>query len=238
MTLSRRKILSLIGGGAILSAAVPATGFVLTRTPHKALQPWALAGNYDDPRMNAMSYALLAPNPHNRQPWLAELIGKNQVDIYRDPQRDLPVTDPFARQLTIGMGCFLELMEMAAEGLGFTVSTALFPDGEEGPVARCRFTPAQPKLDPLFAYVANRRSHKEGFKAKAVGDERAERLSSYARVFNKGAEVDILKRIAHDAWIAEATTPAAWQESIDLLRIGKAEINSNPDGINVGGPML
>ena len=36
----------------------------------------------------------------------------------------------------------------------------------------------------------------------------------------------------------EATTADAWQESIDLLRIGKAEINAMPDGIDAGGPFL
>ena len=47
-----------------------------------------------------------------------------------------------------------------------------------------------------------------------------------------------MREIAQGAWLAEASTPPAWQESIDLLRIGKSEINASPDGIHVGGPML
>ena len=65
MPLTRRKTLALIGGGTIL-AATGAAGFAVTRTPHQALAPWAAAGRYDDPLMRALSYAILAPNPHPR----------------------------------------------------------------------------------------------------------------------------------------------------------------------------
>ena len=68
MTYSRRKTLGLIGGGTIVAATGGIAVFAKTRTPTKALAPWDMAGNYDDPRLRALSYALLAPNPHNRQP--------------------------------------------------------------------------------------------------------------------------------------------------------------------------
>ncbi len=238
MTLSRRKMLGLIGGGTILAATGGAAAFVTTRTPQAALAPWEAAGGYADPRLRALSYALLAPNPHNRQPWEAELIGGAEVAIWRDPARDLPVTDPFARQLTIGMGCFLELMDLAAAHEGIAVETVLYPEGEAGPVARCRFVPGAAEPDPLFAQALLRRSHKEAFAERTVGPEAAP-LEAHAQVFRGGSEAaETLRRLAHDAWIAEAETPAAWQESVDLLRIGKAEINAQPDGIDVGGPMM
>ena len=237
MTLSRRKMLGLIGGGTILAAAGGTAAFVTTRTPNAALAPWDAAGSYADPRMRALSYALLAPNPHNRQPWEAELIGETEVAIWRDPARDLPVTDPFGRQLTIGMGCFLELMDMAAAEEGITVETVLFPDGEDGPVALCTFDPGGAMPNPLFAHAMSRRSHKESFDDRTVGAEAAP-LEAHAQVFLGGSEVDVLRRLAHDAWMAEARSPPAWQESVDLIRIGKAEINAQPDGIDVGGPMM
>ncbi|MEM7488111.1 MAG: twin-arginine translocation pathway signal protein, partial [Pseudomonadota bacterium] len=128
--LSRRKTLALIGGGTILAATASAGTFLTTRTPRAALAPWDAAGGYADPRMSALSYALLAPNPHNRQPWEAELTGADGITLWRDPARNLPVTDPFDRQLTIGMGCFLELCRMAAAARGFATETVLFPEGE------------------------------------------------------------------------------------------------------------
>ncbi len=238
MTVSRRKVLSLIGGGAVLAVAVPSIGFLSTRTPTEALKPWDLAGQYNDPRLYALSYALLAPNPHNRQPWEAELIGEGGVAIYRDKTRNLPVTDPLDRQLTIGMGCFLELMDMAAAQKGFEVQTELYPQGEQGPVALCNFVSSTAKPNPLFAHVLQRRSHKETFDGTPVTANAATSLNEHADLFLEGNDRDNLRQLAQDAWLAEVNTPDAWKESIDLLRIGKAEINANPDGIDVGGPLM
>lgn len=238
MPMSRRSTLALIGGGVVLAATVPAVGFIATRSPDAAFAPWDRAGTYSDPRMRALSYALLAPNPHNRQPWLAELVGTDGVTLYRDLNRLLPVTDPLSRQLTIGMGCFLELMEMAAAHEGFGVTTTLFPSGENGPTAVCKFTPGAGRPNPLFNHVLNRRTHKGPFEARAIAADTVIRLSAYADVFTQGEVLADLRRIAHDAWMTEARTPNAWQESVDLLRIGKSEINANPDGIPLSGAMI
>ena len=238
MTFSRRKTLGLIGGGTIAAATGGIGVFAGTRTPTKALAPWDLAGGYDDPRLRAMSYALLAPNPHNRQPWEADLIGEDTVAIWRDPSRNLPVTDPFARQLTIGMGCFLDLMRMAAAQERYGIDQTLFPEGETGPVAICRFVPDAAAPDPLFAHVMARRTHKEVFEDRTLDDSARAAVTPYVSVLAEGPEAGPLRKIATEAWLIEAATPDAWKESIDLLRIGKAEINANPDGIDLGGPLF
>ncbi len=66
------------------------------------------------------------------KPWEAGLQGKDRLSIYRDKTRNLPVTDPHSRQLTIGMGCFLDLMDMAAAQVGIGVETTLYPQDEDG----------------------------------------------------------------------------------------------------------
>ncbi|MBV2358436.1 twin-arginine translocation pathway signal protein [Thalassococcus sp. CAU 1522] len=238
MTYSRRKTLGLIGGGTVLAATAGLGAFAASRTPARALAPWDMAGGYGDPRMNALSYALLAPNPHNRQPWQAELRGDDMVAIWRDPSRNLPVTDPFARQLTIGMGCFLDLMRMAAAQDRIGIEQTLFPEGESGPVALCRFVPDRAQPDPLFAHAMARRSHKDAFDPQPVTPAAAAPLAAYAEVFTGGDDADTLRSLAVEAWLVEASTQPAWQESIDLLRIGKAEINARPDGIDAGGVQL
>jgi hypothetical protein len=237
MALTRRKTLALIGGGTVFAATAGAAGFLLTRTPKAALAPWDMAGTPDDARLWALSYGLLAPNPHNRQPWEVELQGDDRFLVWRDPARDLPVTDPFARQLTIGMGCFLDLTRMAAAEAGLTMETEVYPDGEEGPVAQCRLLDgADP--DPLFTHVLDRRSHKEGFDTTPVTEAASESLSPFATVYLGGKTTEALRKIAIEAWLTEMNTPAALQESVDLLRIGKAEINAQPDGIDLGGPLM
>lgn len=233
---TRRQTLALLGGGAVV-AATAATGFLATRTPTRALAPWGQAGAYDDARLNALSFALLAPTPHNLQPWLAELEGADTVILHRDPERALPHTDPFDRQIMIGMGCFLELLRMAAAEAGAATALTLFPEGPDGPVARVTFTEGGTP-DPLFAHVMTRRSCKEPFELTPVPASDVAALAPFAQILTEPAEVEALRRITWEAWKIEAFTPRTWKESVDLLRIGKAEIEASPDGIDLSGLMF
>ena len=237
MTVSRRGVLGLIGGGTIVAAGGGAGVFALTRTPEKALAPWTAAGHYTDPRKRALSYAILAPNPHNRQPWLVDLRRPDTVVLYRDQERDLPHTDPYARQLTIGLGCFLELMTIAAGETGHGVDLDLFPEGETGLVAVARFRSGG-RRDPLFAQVMRRRSCKEPFAMKPVSSSTVAKLSPLATLITDAERVKEIRALTWAAWQTEIYTHRTMKESVDLMRFGKSEINANPDGIDLGGPFL
>ncbi|HIP79420.1 MAG TPA: twin-arginine translocation pathway signal protein [Kiloniellaceae bacterium] len=250
--MKRRKFLLVAGGGVILAAGA-AGGYVSTRTPDRALQPWKEAGAlYAEPRRKALSYAILAPNPHNRQPWLVDLSTADQVVLYVDPARLLPHTDPYGRQIIIGLGCFLELLQMAAGADGYRVELALFPEGEntttldERPVAVARFVEdGSLTADPLFAQVLERRSLKEPYDLSRLvtrdsldAVEAAATRGSTVGSTNEPAEVEVLRRLTHAALALEIETPRTYKESVDLFRIGKAEIEANPDGIDFSGPMF
>ncbi len=237
MTLSRRRAIALIGGGTVLAATAGAAGFLATRTPYKALAPWDAAGQYDDARMRALSFALLAPNPHNLQPWLVEFEASDALILHHDPNRHLPHTDPFDRQITIGLGCFLEQMVIAASADGYDVDLSLYPDGEDGPIAHAGFrTGAQ--IDPLAEHILNRRSCKEPFADDLVEAEKADALAPYANIITDAPAVAEVRDLTLAAWRTEAFTPRTMQESVDLMRFGKSEINATPDGIDLGGPFL
>ncbi|KAB7615398.1 twin-arginine translocation pathway signal protein [Amylibacter sp. SFDW26] len=237
MTLSRRKALTLIGGGTIFAAGTAAAGFLGTRTPHKALAPWQMAGGYKDIRKWALSYALLAPNAHNRQPWLIGLEGDDKVIIWRDKDRELPETDPFHRQLVISFGCFLEQMRIAAAERNTAVNLDIYPEGENGPVAVATFGGAtQP--DPLFAAILDRRTCREPYENRPVENTLARELEAYAKIHSHPDIVSKIKDITIQAWHIEAHHPETYRESVDLMRFGKSEMNANPDGISIGGPFL
>lgn len=251
MTLSRRKMIFLVGGGAVLAAG-GAFGFAATRSPRTAFLPWTRAGRHDDPRQRALSWALLAPNPHNRQPWLADLSEPGIITLYADPARMLPETDPFNRQITIGLGCFLELLRMAAAEDGHRAETVLFPQGsdpaalDQRPVARITLT-QDPTVarDPLFAQVPTRRSNKEPFDlSRPVPPDMLTQLAASVRGPARfGGSVDVAdietwRALTRDALRIEVETPRTFQESVDLFRIGHAEVDANPDGIDFTGPLF
>ncbi|MDX8347515.1 twin-arginine translocation pathway signal protein [Cognatiyoonia sp. IB215446] len=250
--MQRRKFLSLAGGGVVL-AATATFGTIATRQPTNALAPWGDAGAlYQEPRRRALSYAILAPNPHNQQPWLVDLSIPDKVVLHVNRTRLLPHTDPLNRQITIGLGCFLELMVMAAAEDGYAVDLEVFPEGaditalDDRPVAIATFRQESGTTpDPLFAHVMQRRSNKEPFDTtRKVEPETLAAIQTAARHGSRIAGdvsdsgIAALRKITTDALIVEIETPHAFKESVDLFRIGKAEIEANPDGIDFSGPMF
>jgi len=247
MTLSRRKTITFIGGGTIL-AAVGTVSWEVTRPLQTALLPWDRAGQYEDPRMRALSWAILAPNSHNMQPWKVDLSTTDQAVLYPDLERMLPETDPFNRQITVSLGCFLELLRMAALEDGLAVDSDLFPEGSdpEGldgrPVAICRFRSTTEPSDPLFAYAPIRRSNKEIYDiSRPVPGEVLARIANAAQRTNVGytadpVEVADLVDLTTRAMAIEIDTPRTFGESIDLFRIGRREVDANPDGLEFHGP--
>lgn len=253
MSVTRRNVLRIAGSSAVIMAA-GAGSFLATREPEAALAAWtADPARYADPRMRMLSYAILAPNPHNRQPWLVGLERPNEITLYCDPQRLLPETDPFGRQIVIGLGCFLELLRMAAAEEDMGAEVVPFPEGEPDgldsldatPIARARLTVGTARPDPLFRFVLQRRSNKEPFDpSRPVPAAVLDSLkivagkSPAAAVNGDSAFVQTLRDLTWQAHLKEMMTRRTLMESVDLMRIGKAEINANPDGIDLGGPML
>lgn len=250
MNYSRRKTLKLIGGGMILAAATG--GYAVTRTPKAALAPWAAAGGYTEPRMKALSYAILAPNPHNRQPWVVDLNTDDQVTLYVDQTRLLPHTDPFSRQIVAGLGCFLEVMALAAAQDGYDLRIDAFPDGEDATgldarrVAVAHFDKRAGVAEPiLFDQILHRRSLKDPYDIDMPVDD--ETMSTLLSVVARGAEVggsndtalvSDLRELTVQAFEVEFRTPRTYKESVDLFRIGHQAVDASPDGLDFTGPFF
>lgn len=249
---SRRGVLTLIGGGVVLAAAAGAGGFYLASQPsQKARAAWREAGTPEGRRERFLSYALLAPNPHNRQPWRVRLDGEDGLTLFCDLDRRLPETDPFDRQITIGCGAFLEVLSLAAAAEGVSMEAVAFPDGEPQPrldarpVASVRFTDTGRAKDPLFDHVLTRVTNREP-NTKRMPDPadidlvlRAGTAEGVACSGAMGAaEVAQMRDLAWRGFERESLTASAHGESVNLMRIGKAEVETHRDGICLDGPMM
>lgn len=205
-----------------------------------------------DVRRWALAHAILAPNPHNKQPWLVQLAGADTILLRPDLSRLLPETDPFDRQIVVGCGAFLELLAMAAAERGFRADIDLWPEGEPQPrldgrpVARVRLVrdPIAAK-HPLFAQVGARRTNRLEYDgARPVADAALAALAPAARPgVAVGATVDparlaALRSIVRRGYRVEGEAPGPYRENVEAMRIGAAEIAQHRDGINLEGPVI
>ncbi len=253
--MKRRNFLKIAGSSSVILAAAGAgfATFAGTRTPHAALQPWHSAGSdYSDPMRKALSYAILAPNPHNRQPWIVDLKGDTEAILTCDLQRLLPATDPFSRQIVIGLGAFLELFTLAAGHHGHRAQITLFPQGEsqaqldDRPIAHLKLIKdPQVVKDPLFAQVLNRHTNRTAYDtSRDINQDTLAKITAAAGTdvsagsIGTGPQLQKLRILTQQALRDEILDPPAFQESIDLMRIGRREIEASPDGISLGGAFL
>ena len=243
---SRRVVLGAGMGGLALVGA----GGVwrVTRSPQSAYGPWNIAPEpLADIRLDAFRHAILAPNPHNRQPWLIRLAGEDAAEISCDLNKRLPVTDPYDRQITIGFGTFLETARIAATKRGFRMEIEPFPNSEaqpkldSGPVARVRFiADATAPIDALCDVITQRRSNKEEYDlSRPVAEEHLEEVVRDGGDFISDVQpVEQMRAQIQEAILAEMRNHDAHMESVRLMRIGHAEVDASPDGIDLSGPMI
>jgi nitroreductase len=98
------------------------------------LAPWSIsADNYpadsyaSDQLEFLLQYALLAPSPHNTQPWLFR-INTTDAELYLDRRRLLPVVDPEAREMVLSCGAALSNLRIATEYFSHSFQVEILPD--------------------------------------------------------------------------------------------------------------
>lgn len=247
---TRRGVLELLAGAAPVLAGC---GGGPSTDPAAA---WRAPGaGESDPRRFALAHAILAPNPHNRQPWLVAMSGQDEILFWPDLERLLPRTDPPNRQIVLGCGAFLELLDLAARETGRRAEVSLWPEGEPQqvldarPVAHIRLladADAGVARDPLFAQIVRRRTNRTPYdldRAPSPADLEAVAAVTRGPVVQAGAETDPEKvaqliEIAWEGWRIEDRTTATHMESTRLMQIGAEEIARHRDGIALQGPFI
>jgi hypothetical protein len=206
-----------------------------------------------DPRRFALAHAILAPNPHNTQPWLVDLDDTNGMTLYCDLGRRLDFTDPNDRQITIGCGAFLELYRIAASQLGQRAQITLFPEGapvgrlDERPLAHVTLT-AQDNAapDPLASYVTARRTNRNLYDAeRAPADTLLLRAAGQVAGFMGAVRwaveperVAVIRDLVWRAFEREMNTEGAQRETYRWLRFGHDAVAQHRDGLAIEGPLI
>ena len=242
---SRRNVLALL-------AAAPFAGACAADLPDP-IAGWRSPGAGEaDPRRFALAHAILAPNPHNTQAWAVELRGDDEMLLYCDLDRRLPFTDPPNRQITIGLGCFIETYRLALTSLGYAPTIEPFPEGApEGlldtrPVARVRLDPRAETntADPLFASIIARRTNRNDYEStrtptdSVLGDVATAAVSNILRAtfLTEPAQVAAIRDLVWRAFDREMRTEGAQRETYRWLRFGAEERARHRDGLYIDVP--
>lgn len=250
---SRRQFIRLLGGGMVLAASAAASGCSST-LPDLAVTPWQNPAAENDLRRFMLAHALLAPNPHNRQPWIADLSEPGRIHLVCDGERLLPETDPFGRQILVGCGAFVELAVIAAAQRGCSVSVDAFPRGAPAAgelprgtrVATLTLgTPGSAQADPLFAQIVRRHTNKTAYAndrplpaaLPTAWVDTARAFSLRANVVVGDAAMAPIRRVTRESYEIECLTPRTWLESARLMRIGPEAIATHRDGISINAVM-
>lgn len=247
--MNRRNFIKIIGVGA---GSVALSSNLISCDSSATVDDYGWKGpekSIGDIRMQVLAYAILCPNPHNKQPWIVRLTGPTSFSLYVDPERLLPETDPIHRQIHIGQGTFLETLAIAASGLGYKANINYFPEGMYGnselinkPVAAIELIQeAGINKDPLFDYLLQRHSNKSEYDNYQLTQNELETLrkahlqqSDYTLTFVDSPEGKAtLVNTLTTAMQIEVGNRQRDMETIEMFRFNDKEARTFRDGFGV-----
>jgi hypothetical protein len=248
--MQRRSFIRLAGGGVIAAATAITVSGCSDAYPPQALEAWQGPGMQTDLRRWAVAHAILAPNSHNRQPWLVDLREPDTITLHVDRERMLPMTDPWFRQIVVSQGTFIESLVLAMRERGQEARVQLFPQGEfmprlvdDRPVARITWTPSESPAakDPLFAQLLRRHTAKVDYDTsrpvlpQTLGALQTSLTDPGVRfgATLDPARLEALRTLCWESARVELLTPRTVMESVHLTRVGPDEIGRHRDGISV-----
>src|SRR5512135_907697 len=110
-----------------------------------------------------LQWAVLAPSRHNTQPWLFEIEG-DELLVFSDASRALPVADPDGRQLVMSCGAAAVNLRLAAAHFGLATSTEIVPrHRRDGLLARVRLEERRattPDAEEMYQAIPRRRTNR------------------------------------------------------------------------------
>ena len=198
-----------------------------------------------DIRFRVLNSAILAPSPHNTQPWRVAFRGEERIVLSIDHTRLIPGCDPIGRQAFISAGAFLENLDLAAKSGGFRADIDLFPWGwpdartvAEDPVAHVDLIEdRRVDCDPLFLKIPLRHTNRRRFEGKKVPLEAAGELTAaydFSLVpLGFSHDDDLIRSVADLAAKAmeiELADRERVRETLRYFRFTDREVRSSSDG--------
>ncbi|HWS30542.1 MAG TPA: hypothetical protein VN512_10600 [Clostridia bacterium] len=221
------------------------------------MEPWSknYATKYSDPRVRLVADGLLAASSHNMQPWEIKLDNTDPMVfyLYADSSRMTEEVDPYARQMMISQGTFLEYAAIAGEEEGWNTEIDLFPDGtyDESqlaesmnikPVAKITLSKTQPKNSPLYDATFLPDTNREAYKPTQLSASQVSAIESLSigndvsiKLMQDQASLNRIGEYALQSATIEAGVTRVMDESGAIFRANEYRKNKYRYGFSVEG---
>lgn len=127
----------------------------------------------------AINLARMAPSLHNAQPWRWRIDG-GVAELWSDPDRAVPIADPWGREMLLGCGAALQHARSGLAAAGWRVAVSRLPEpGEPELVARIRLleqAEPEPEQLPLAEAITRRHTDRRPYERRRVPEELLQRL--------------------------------------------------------------
>lgn len=202
---------------------------------------------FKEPILNAILFGITAPNPHNTQAWKFKILNPEEMLLYVDESRILPVTDPTTRQVHIGQGTFLECLSIGASSMGYDTNVKIFPEGiysakdvGKKPIAKIKLVAKSKTVssDSLFPFLDKRHTVRTAYEGdllkqtelESILEDSGQKYSEILSFLQEDKIQDIIRQ-AMDAMKVETLNVRTAEESRIWFRFNDKEIQTKRDGI-------
>jgi Nitroreductase len=186
----------------------------------------------------AVEAAVWAPSVHNTQPWSFAVRG-DEIDVFADPERRLPLQDPAGREMLISIGAAVLNIRLSLAVLGYEPVVRLLPDPDRPALlATVRLgaeTEPGEHTRMLHEQIPRRRTHRGAFLDVPIPRNFADALAAEARA--EGARLTPVRSEAGVRVLAAVTRAAQEVQEqdralcLEVLRWARPPGTSRGDGV-------
>lgn len=194
-----------------------------------------------------LEFAIKAPSGHNTQPWKFKL-SNNNIQLYPDFSRSLPVVDKYNRELYISIGSALQNLYLAANELGYSINYQIIQQ-DDYYFVNIDLEKLNTIPDKLFKQILKRQTNRSIYNGKTISNDIITQLVNICNkseihcllYSNEEKEFNIISNLIRKANELQMLDKEFKKELKSWLRFNNKQVNNKKDGLAfniIGAPSM